>query len=93
MIKKMEPLRMCVICRNMLPKSELVRVVKNSEGDIFVDETRKANGRGAWLCKTPACLAKLKKNKPFHRAFSGNVSEEVYEKVIEVAGAEQKPTN
>ena len=44
------PMRMCLCCREMKPKRELVRVVLNKEGQISVDLTGKAAGRGAYLC-------------------------------------------
>ena len=34
-------LRMCCVCRQMKGKDELIRVVKNKNGEIFVDETGK----------------------------------------------------
>ena len=42
-----KPLRMCIVCRNMKTKPELIRVVKNKDGEVFIDKTFKANGRGA----------------------------------------------
>ena len=46
---KKVPLRKCVATNERLPKQELVRVVKNNEGKVFIDLTGKANGRGAYL--------------------------------------------
>ena len=72
------PMRMCIACREMKPKSEMTRVVKNANGEIFADPTGKAAGRGAYICASPACLNMLSKKKLLHKAFSVNVSEEVY---------------
>ena len=47
-VKKI-PLRKCVVTQELLPKKELLRVVKNKEGEVFVDESGQANGRGAYL--------------------------------------------
>ena len=47
MVKKI-PLRKCVVTQERLPKKELLRVVKNNEGEVFVDLSSKANGRGAY---------------------------------------------
>ena len=44
------PMRMCVGCREMKPKKELLRVVKSAEGDISFDRTGKLSGRGAYIC-------------------------------------------
>ena len=46
------PLRRCVATQERLPKKELIRVVKNKEGEIFVDVTGRQNGRGAYLKKS-----------------------------------------
>ena len=50
------PMRMCTGCGEMKPKRELVRVVKNSEGEISLDLTGKAQGRGAYVCRSIDCL-------------------------------------
>ena len=55
------PTRMCIACREMKPKSEMTRVVKNADGEIFSDPTGKAAGRGAYICANPACLKMLEK--------------------------------
>ena len=39
------PMRMCVVTREKLPKSELIRVVKTPTGEVIIDESGKANGR------------------------------------------------
>ena len=44
------PMRMCVACREMKPKKEMLRIVKPKEGDVFIDFSGKAAGRGAYIC-------------------------------------------
>ncbi|MBP3431851.1 MAG: YlxR family protein [Clostridia bacterium] len=78
-----EKLRMCVVCRGQSDKKELLRIVKNKDGEIFVDKTGKANGRGAYVCKDWACYEKLCKQKSLNKAFKCNVPESVYEKIGE----------
>lgn len=73
----MEMLRMCVACRQSKDKRELVRIVKNKEGEISLDLTGKKNGRGAYVCKERECFNILKKQKSLNRAFKANVPEEV----------------
>ncbi len=80
------PMRMCIACRAMKPKMEMTRVVKTAEGEIFADPTGKAAGRGAYICSSPECLKKLEGKKLLHKAFSANVSEEVYHGVEENLG-------
>ena len=74
---------MCIVCRSQSDKKELLRIVKNKEGEIFVDDSGKANGRGAYVCKEKDCYAKLCKQKGLNRAFKCNVPAEVYEKIGE----------
>lgn len=78
-----ERLRMCIVCREHSDKKELLRIVKNKEGEIFVDKTGKANGRGAYVCKDKECLEKLKKTKGLNRAFKCEVKNDVYDKIGE----------
>lgn len=75
------PLRMCLCCREMKPKKELTRVVLNKEGEISLDLTGKAPGRGAYLCREPECIAKLQKTKALDRGFSRSVPEEIYQQL------------
>ena len=61
MKKRKIPLRRCVGCREMKDKRELLRIVRNNEGEIFVDPTGKKNGRGAYICKSMECFSKARK--------------------------------
>lgn len=79
----MEKLRMCIVCRTMQDKRNLTRIVKDKEGNIFVDETGKKNGRGAYVCKNEECLNKLLKQKSLNKAFKTNVNDEIYQKLKE----------
>ena len=87
--KKNIPMRMCIACREMKPKVEMTRVVRNAEGDISPDPTGKAPGRGAYICSDEACLKKLTMKKLLHKAFSANVAPEVYQGVEEDALGEE----
>lgn len=78
-----ERLRMCIVCRERSDKKELVRVVKNKNGEILLDKTGKANGRGAYVCKSKECFDKLKKTRALNRAFKCEIPLEVYEKLGE----------
>ena len=79
----MEKLRMCIACRTMQDKRNLTRIVKDKEGNIFIDETGKKNGRGAYICKNEECLNKLLKQKSLNKAFKTNVNDEIYQKLKE----------
>ena len=76
------PLRKCIGCNESKPKKELIRVVKNKENQINVDLTGKANGRGAYICNDPECFKKVKKSRKLNRAFSMEVSNDVYDDLL-----------
>ena len=80
---KCVPMRMCIACREMKPKKELLRIVKNAQGEIAVDVSGKAAGRGAYICTAEACQKKLNDKKLLNKAFSADVSASVYESVKE----------
>ena len=77
------PMRTCIGCREQKPKKELIRVVRDKEIQIFIDLTGKANGRGAYLCRSKDCLDKAIKSKALNRAFSTEIDKETYEKLKE----------
>ena len=65
-------------CNAKKDKTELIRVVKNKEGNIRIDKTGKAAGRGAYLCDNIQCLEKAIKSKRLERTFETKISEEIY---------------
>ncbi|MGM9538596.1 MAG: RNase P modulator RnpM [Candidatus Onthomonas sp.] len=73
------PMRQCLGCREMKAKRELIRVVRSPEGEISLDFRGKKPGRGAYVCPSPACLAKARKSKALERAFSTPIPNQVYE--------------
>ncbi len=82
------PLRTCIACREMKPKGEMTRVVRNADGEIKLDPTGKAPGRGAYVCNNPACLKKVDGKKLLHKAFSSSVADEIYRGIGEGNGVE-----
>jgi hypothetical protein len=63
----------------MLPKDALLRIVKNKQGEVFVDPTGKAHGRGAYVKKDKSALKTLKKKNILDRVFQIKVDSSVYE--------------
>ena len=80
---KKVPLRKCVGCSESKPKKELIRIVKNKEQEVFIDETGKANGRGAYVCKDIKCFNKAIKSKAIYKALGKDLSEEAIESLHE----------
>ena len=79
MAERKVPLRKCIGCNEMKDKRELVRIVRNKEGEISVDLTGKKPGRGAYICKSIDCLNKAQKAKRLERAFSTAIEAEIYD--------------
>ena len=78
---KKQPMRKCTGCNEMKEKRELVRIVRDPEGEISVDLTGKKSGRGAYICKDKKCLMKAQKAKRLERAFECEVPAEIYERL------------
>ena len=73
------PQRTCIGCGIKKNKKELIRVVNDKEGNINIDRTGKANGRGAYLCDNVECLEKAVKSKKLEREFEIKIENEIYE--------------
>ena len=71
------PMRMCVGCREMKPKKELLRIVKKPDGQVQLDVTGKVSGRGAYVCPNPKCLEAAVKHKQLDRALETTLDEAV----------------
>ena len=82
-IKKI-PMRTCVITREKYPKSELVRVVRTPEGNVIVDLTGRANGRGAYLKKNLEVINKAQKNKLLDKHLETEVPNSIYDELKEI---------
>ena len=84
MAKKI-PLRQCLGCNEMIPKKELIRIVKDNENNFAIDLTGKMNGPVARqicrICRKAECLKKAMKSKSLERSFKMQIPKEVYEKL------------
>ncbi|MBQ8291655.1 MAG: YlxR family protein [Clostridia bacterium] len=78
---KSVPMRTCIACRELKPKKEMTRIVRNADGEIFADPTGKAAGRGAYICGAADCKKKLSDKKLLHKAFKAAVDEQVYQQL------------
>ena len=83
------PMRQCLGCNEHKPKIELIRILRTPEGEITLDTTGKKSGRGAYICKNPACLKKLRKNRRAESNLGVSIPEEVWD-ALEAALAEEK---
>lgn len=71
------PQRMCVGCREMKDKRELIRVVRSPEGELSIDPIGKKPGRGAYVCREAACLKRAIKQRQLERQLEVTMTEEV----------------
>lgn len=77
--KKKIPTRQCLGCSEHRQKLELLRVVRDPEGNVSLDFTGKKSGRGAYICKNVACLRQARKRRSLSRALECEIPDEVYE--------------
>ncbi len=85
------PMRMCVACREMRPKKELLRIVRTPEGEVLADESGRMNGRGAYLCRSADCLERAVKTRALDRALEAKVELETVEMLRKAfAGGEER---
>lgn len=75
---KKQPERICAVCRESKPKSELIRLVRVGSGEINLDPSGKKQGRGAYLCLNPECIKKVKKQRGLERSLRGKIPEELW---------------
>ena len=75
------PMRQCLGCNEHKPKKELLRVVRDPNGEISLDFTGKKSGRGAYICANPSCLKKARKSRRIDRSLECTVPEEVYDRM------------
>ena len=80
MKQKKIPMRMCIGCKEMHPKKELIRIVIPKEGEMDTDLSGKAHGRGAYLCRQEECLQKAAKQR------SLRLSQDLVEKIRQEIG-------
>ncbi len=78
---KKTPMRMCLGCREMKPKAELIRIVMNKSGEIALDFTGKLAGRGAYICNNKQCAVKLKKTNGIDRNFKIQADPSIYDEI------------
>jgi predicted RNA-binding protein YlxR (DUF448 family) len=85
-VNKKIPMRKCVGCGEMKPKKELLRILRTETGEFVVDALGKANGRGAYLCRSVECFQKAVKNRGLERSFKQAIPPEVYERMEKEMG-------
>lgn len=83
-MKKKIVTRKCVATGAILPKSDLLRVIRNKEGIVSVDQTGRTPGRGAYVSKSLDAIAVAKKKHMFDRALKVKVPEAIYDELTQL---------
>lgn len=81
MSNKKVPQRKCVVCNTHKDKKDLLRIVKDKEGNIHIDTSGKMNGRGTYICPTMECLTNARKKRTLNNFLKTNISEEIYQEI------------
>ena len=80
-MKKM-PERTCVITKEKTLKKDLLRVVRDKEGNVSVDVTGKSNGRGEYLKKDKEVIKKAQTTKTLERILEVSIPDTIYEEML-----------
>ena len=80
-MQKKIPMRQCMGCRERLPKREMIRVVRCTDGNVQLDFSGKLGGRGAYICPNGECLKKAIKSKALDRSLEVTIPQEVYDRL------------
>ena len=80
-IKKV-PIRRCLATNQPFPKKEMFRIVRTPDGNVIIDDTGKANGRGAYLSKTKEAIKIAKNKKLLDKQLEVAISEEIYAQLL-----------
>ena len=73
--------RQCMGCRERKAKREMIRIVRGTDGNVSLDFGGKMNGRGAYICPNPDCLAKAIRSKALDRSLEVTIPETVYDRL------------
>lgn len=84
MKQKKIPLRTCIITREKLPKKELLRIVRTPDGNVIIDESGKANGRGAYVKKDVSVINKARLTKQLENHLECSIPDDIYEEIINI---------
>ena len=77
-------IRKCLGCGLEFPKSSMLRVVRSAAGEVSVDPSGRAPGRGAYLCRNAECVTKAQKKNALSRVLKRPVDREIYARIAEL---------
>ena len=85
-MQKKIPQRQCMGCRERKAKRELIRVVRGTDGNVSLDFSGKAPGRGAYICPNAECLKKALRSKALDRSLEVTIPQEVIDRLEKEMG-------
>lgn len=83
MKKRKVPMRKDIVTGEVMPKRQLIRVVKNKEGEVTLDPTGKKSGRGAYIAVDVEIAKRAKEEKTFEKAFHVKLDDSFYDELIQ----------
>ncbi len=81
---KKVPLRKCAATGDMLPKKEMIRIVRSKEGEVSVDLSGKKSGRGTYVSKSEAAIEQARKNRAIESQLKVQIPDEIYDELLYV---------
>ena len=75
------PMRTCVVTKEKLPKRDLIRIVRNKDGEVFVDETGKQNGKGVYLKLNREVIEEARNKNLLSKYLECEVKDEIYDEL------------
>lgn len=78
------PERTCVVTKEKTQKKDLLRVVRDKDGNVSIDEIGKSNGRGAYLKKDAEVINKARTTKVLERVLEVPIPDEIYEEMLKI---------
>ena len=82
---KKTPKRKCIVTQEMKPKQAMIRIVRNKEGDVFIDPTGKQNGRGAYMTIDETIVRKAEADRVLEKTFQVKIDPTIYEQLLDLA--------
>ncbi|GHP12685.1 hypothetical protein YK48G_01100 [Lentilactobacillus fungorum] len=82
MKKRKIPMRKDIVTGEMAPKKELVRIVRDADGNVSIDETGKKSGRGAYISINVDIARKAKAQHTFEKVFATKLTDDFYDDLI-----------
>ncbi|MEI3610888.1 RNase P modulator RnpM [Pseudogracilibacillus sp. SO30301A] len=84
--KRKIPQRKCIVTNELKPKKEMIRIVRNKEGEVFVDPTGKKNGRGAYISIDKEVFEEAEKNNVLEKVFKVKIDPSLYAELKDIIG-------